>query len=750
MSNFPLKPERRRYTVSGIVQGVGFRAFIYRLATEHNLRGWVQNTSAGVTFEIEGDTKNITAFEAALPQQKPARAIIDRYEFIVIALQNDSGFRIVASDESEDISVSILPDISLCSDCLSEMSDQQNRRYHYPFINCVNCGPRYTIITALPYDRSATSMAGFEMCSDCRSEYEDPTNRRFHAQPIACPKCGPHLELWDEKGEIVSIGDEAIKRAAAAIVDGKIIALKGLGGFHLIADASNEEAVQLLRNRKARKTKPFALMYPTLENAQADCFISTEEKSLLCSAAAPIVLLRHKNPAHIAPSVAPRNPYFGVMLPYTPLHVLLLQNLQRPVVATSGNRASEPICIAENEALECLGGIADLFLVHNRSIINRCDDSITRIIAERAMIIRRARGYAPLAIRMRKHAAQTILAVGGHLKNTIALAKGNRLTLSPHIGDLDTPEACAAHEEAISTMINLYHEKPELVGCDAHPDYRSTQLVQGRFTKTIPVQHHYAHALSCMIDNQIEAPCFAAVWDGAGLGDDGTIWGGEFLNITENGYKRTAHLLSFPLPGGEQAARKPTRSALGVLYAMQASLDSLVLADEEKRLLIKAIERKINTSMTSSAGRLFDAVASLCGLCHENTFEGEAAMALEFTAVANDAIYDFELSGDIVDWRPMMRQILIDLENKTAVGIIAARFHNTLASIIAAVAQRQPSKQILLTGGCFQNKLLLESAIKCLNKAGFEPFYHQQIPPNDGGLAAGQIAAILRNKSERK
>ena len=738
--------ERRRYTIRGAVQGVGFRPFVYRLATERCLNGWVQNNASGVIIEVEGDAENIAVFGLRLQQEKPPHAVIDHFEFRVLPAQNDTGFRIVPSDDSDDISASILPDLAVCVDCLREMNDPADRRHRYPFINCTNCGPRYTIMTALPYDRPQTSMAGFEMCAGCRAEYENPLDRRFHAQPVACPVCGPHLELWDENGAVLAQRDEALKQAVNAIAAGKIIALKGLGGFHLIVDAGNEDAVQLLRVRKHRRTKPFAIMYPSLEAVQTDCFVSGEEEALLCSAAAPIVLLRHRNPASVVSSVAPGNPYFGVILPYTPLHYLLLQELESPVIATSGNRASEPICIDENAARERLDDIADLFLVHNRPIINRSDDSIARIMAGRDIILRRGRGYAPLPIMMKEDADQAVLAVGGHLKNTVAFAKGSRLMLSPHIGDLDTPEACAAHESAAAALIGLYRKEPALVAHDAHPDYRSTQMAQNRFGRCLPVQHHYAHTLSCMIDNRLDAPCFAVVWDGTGYGDDGTIWGGEFLSITEDGYERAAHLLPFPLPGGEQAVRDPRRSALGLLYTVRENPDRLGFEDKEKCLLMQALENKINTPLTSSAGRLFDAVAALTGLCTENSFEGEAAMTLEFAAVEDDGHYDFDVSGSIADWRPMIRQILSDVDGRVPAGIIAARFHNTLAAMIVAAPQQQQQKKVLLTGGCFQNKLLLENAVSRLREAGFDPFWHRKIPPNDGGLAAGQVLAALREK----
>ncbi len=730
--------ERRRYTIQGAVQGVGFRPFIYRLATESCLTGWVQNTSAGVIIEVEGSSENITAFDKRLQPEQPTHSVIDHIGFSVVNPIYDTGFRIVFGDDSNDVSASVLPDLAVCSDCLREMNDVANRRHRYPFINCTNCGPRFTVMTALPYDRPRTSMAGFEMCASCRAEYEDCGDRRFHAQTVACPVCGPHLELWNAKGQVMASRHKALEQAVEAIRDGKIVALKGLGGFHLVCEAMNDRAVQLLRARKHRKTKPFAVMYPSLETVKNDCLVSPEEERLLCSAAAPIVILRHRDAPVVAPSVAPNNPYLGVMLPYTPMHDLIMKDLGRPIVATSGNRASEPVCIDGQEALDRLSGIADLFLLHNRPIINRADDSIARIAAGREMVLRRGRGYAPLPVIMHKEARQTVLACGGHLKNAVAFAKGNRLVLSAHVGDLDTLEACDAHEKAVKGLIDFYRDEPSLIVHDAHPDYRSTRTAQSRLQNCLPVQHHYAHALSCMLDNGLDAPCFAVVWDGTGYGVDGTIWGGEFLNISEDGYLRTAHFLPFPLPGGESAIREPYRSTLGLLYTMGTT------SPEGQELLWQAMKSKINAPLTSSAGRLFDAVAALTGICQQNSFEGEAAMALEYAALKSDCAgtYDFIIKDGLIDWRPMVQAILTaEAADKAQT---ARRFHNTLTAIIVTAAQKQANKLVLLTGGCFQNQILLESTVDALRRAGFDPFWHRRVPTNDGGLAAGQVLAALR------
>ena len=731
----------RRFIIRGAVQGVGFRPFVYRLACEEKLAGWVKNTPQGVVVEIEGDIRHLSLFTARLRREKPLNAVVDHIQETPIHVSGETAFRIIHSSENESVTASILPDFAVCSECKAEINDPSNRRYHYPFINCTHCGPRYTIIRKLPYDRPHTSMAGFKMCAACRVEYDNPLDRRFHAQPIACPDCGPHIELKNAQGEFLAAREEALQQTADAVRAGKIVAMKGLGGFHLIVDARNSTAIQCLRKRKHRRTKPFALMYPSLETLRLDCIVSEEERQLLQSPASPIVLLKKKESSLLSEIVAPDNPYLGVMLPYTPLHMLLLQNLGFPIVATSGNRSSEPICIDEEEALTQLSSLADVFLIHNRPIDCRADDSIVRIMAGQETILRRARGYAPLPLNIKIKAEKPLLAAGGHLKNTTALAIGDRLILSPHTGDLDTVEALTAHTSTIDHLCGLYQVSPETIACDAHPDYASTRMAKKRVGTVIPVQHHYAHALSCMADNGLEGTCLAVVWDGTGYGGDGTIWGGEFLKINDQGYQRAFHFLPFALPGGEKAVREPRRAALGVLYALDMAEDcDLPFTAAEKTVLLQAMRENLNCPMTSSTGRLFDAVAALLGLCPITSFEGEAAMALEFAAEKEvcDKSYDFKIEDGIIDWRPMLSELLADRENA------AIRFHNTLVQIILDVARQTGEKRVLLTGGCFQNKILLEKVVKCLEKAEFQPFWHHRIPPNDGGIAAGQIMAALR------
>lgn len=738
--------KRQRLTVEGTVQGVGFRPFVYRLARELGLSGYVRNTPAGVIIEIEGADTPLATFKKALRERKPPQARFLKLDNKPLTTEGGREFVIRPSEAGDETTALMLPDLAVCDACLREMNDPADRRYRYPFINCTDCGPRFSIITALPYDRPNTTMAGFEMCRACRREYDDPDNRRHHAQPVACPDCGPQLELRNAKGKAKARHDKALLKAAQAVRDGKILALKGLGGFHLVCDARNAAAVAELRRRKIRAVKPFAVMYPALDLARADCTITQEEEKLLTSAEAPIVLLRNTAKLAVAENVAPGNPNLGVMLPYTPLHRLLMSELGFPVVATSGNRADEPICTDEDEAVEALKGIADIFLVHDRPISGRCDDSILRVMRGRATVLRRARGYAPLPIVVKHGFAVPVLAVGGHLKNTVALAVRDRVFLSPHIGDLDTPEACVAHRAVADLLCRLYKAEPENIVHDLHPDYGSTRMAKERGGNVIAVQHHYAHALSCMAENGVKPPCLAVAWDGTGYGTDNTVWGGEFLKIEPGGYERALHFLPFPLPGGDAAALDPKRAALGMVYALEgedAFGRDIGLPGEDAWLMKSALKKNINCPLTSSAGRIFDAVAALTGICTENGFEGQAAMALEFAADPDmTSVYDFKIEDGIVDWRPMLRAILGDVDTGSDPGAISGKFHATLAAIIVAAAKSVGEESVLLTGGCFQNALLLDYAADALEQSGFTVNTHHHVPPNDGGLALGQVMAL--------
>jgi hydrogenase maturation protein HypF len=752
--------ERARAVVRGAVQGVGFRPFVYRLAGDLDLTGWVSNSAQGVFIEVEGPGASLRQFLVRLEREKPPRAIIQSLEFSFLDSAGYKDFSIRDSDEKGAKTALILPDIATCAHCLMEIFQTSNRRYRYPFTNCTNCGPRFSIIEALPYDRPNTSMKSFKMCPGCEREYHDPGDRRFHAQPNGCPSCGPRLELWDSGGNVLSRDDEALHLAAEEIRSGKIVALKGLGGFQLICDARNESVVKRLRKRKRRSEKPFALMYPSLEMARDHCRISELEERLLFSAEAPIVLLQRWSPP-LAPSVAPGNPNLGVMLPSTPLHHLFLRDLGFPVVATSGNLSDEPICTDEHDALVRLGGIADFFLVHNRPIVRPMDDSIVRVVRGREMVLRRARGYAPLPIHL-KTPLPCVLAVGAHLKNSVALSVGHEAFISQHIGDLETSEAHAAFRAVAADLPRLYEVTPEVVACDMHPDYLSTKfaahLVAQLDVPLHPVQHHWAHILSCMAENEVEFPALGVAWDGTGFGTDGTIWGGEFLLAEEKSFKRVAHFRPFRLPGGEAAIREPRRTALGVLYEMggAAALEHEDLApvydfsEVDLSLIRQMLIKELQSPLTSSAGRLFDAVASLAGLRQMSTFEGQAAMELEFAIQpCVGESYPFELKGTSpseVDWRPMIQEILEDVTHGLAPGVISAKFHNAMVEVIVAVARHVGQTRIVLSGGCFQNRYLTERTVQRLLEEGFRPYWHQRVPTNDGGIALGQIVDATRNR----
>jgi len=760
--SLPHPTERRRLTVRGIVQGVGFRPFVFRLATELGLHGWVSNSTIGVTIEIEGKTDDLKRFGDRLRAEHPPHAAIESVESLILDPVGYTDFVVRTSAADGEKTASVLPDLATCPDCLQEILDPADRRYRYPFTNCTNCGPRYTIITGLPYDRARTTMQQFIMCPLCRAEYENPSDRRFHAQPNACPACGPHLELWDPQGTVSAREDDALLRSCEAIRRGAIVAVKGLGGFHLVVDAGNDVAVRRLRERKAREEKPFALMYPHLAAVRAGCEVSEGEERLLVSAAAPIVLLRRQgngddHTGAVAPSVAPDNPYLGVMLPYTPLHHLLMHALDSPIVATSGNRADEPICTDEREALVRLRGIADLFLVHNRPIARYVDDSVVRFVAGRPLLLRRARGYAPGFVRLRQPAG-SVLAVGAHLKNTIAVAIGGNALVSPHIGDLETVQAYQAFHRAIEDVQDIYEIVPRLIACDQHPDYLSTQYAQTRRLRTVAVQHHHAHVLACMADNDLAGPVLGVAWDGTGLGTDRTIWGGEFLRADEQSWTRVAHLRPFRLPGGDQAVVEPRRAALGVLHAIWGSAlwerDDLApvhaFTTDERRILQPMLERGLQSPVTTSAGRLFDAVASLTDLRQRSAYEGQAAMLLEFAAAqsASEDIYAYNVttgtSPIVVDWEPLICAVIEDAMNHLPPSLIAVRFHNTLAEMIVAVARSIAEEKIVLSGGCFQNKYLTERTVARLRDAGFDPYWHRSLPPNDGGIALGQIVAAAQ------
>mgnify|MGYP001197158294 CR=1 FL=1 len=760
------KNGRRRLsaTIFGAVQGVGFRPFVYRLATGMGLTGWVNNSNLGVLVEVEGEQPHLEEFLLRLEREKPPRSFIQGLQYSYLDPVNYESFEIRPSDHSGVKSALVLPDIAVCPDCLKEIFDPADRRYLYPFTNCTNCGPRHSIIRALPYDRSNTTMNSFVMCEECRNEYENPLDRRFHAQPNACPVCGPHLELWDPKGNKLAERNDALPAAAADIVEGKILAVKGIGGYHLMVDARNDAAVERLRQLKRREEKPLAVMYPSLDSARQDCRISEMECRLLLCPESPIVLVEKLSGQNtISNLAAPNNPYLGLMLPYAPLHHLLLRELGFPVVATSGNISDEPICIDNNEALDRLQGIADFFLVHNRPIVRPIDDSVVRFMAGRQQVIRRARGFAPLPIRL-KAKIPPILAVGGHLKNSLAIAVGSNVFISQHIGDLETEPAYDSFKRTARDMQNLYEIKPEIIACDLHPDYISSRFAHAIDRPVFSIQHHYAHILSAMAENELAPPALGVAWDGTGYGPDKTIWGGEFLKITDSGFERTAHFRYFPLPGGETAVKEPRRSAIGILYeifgrdllSMRHLAPVASFSPHELETLLLMLDKSLNTQYTSSAGRLFDAVASLTGIRQQTRFEGQAAMELEFalsdikTDEAYTCVIDNTDIGFSINWETMVKEIIEDLNSHTASGIISAKFHNAMAEVIVDISNRSGQEKIVLSGGCFQNKYLTERTIKRLKENGFQPYWQQRVPPNDGGLSLGQImAAAIMNEKER-
>jgi hydrogenase maturation protein HypF len=788
---------RLRVLVRGAVQGVGFRPFVFRLASELGLVGWVNNSSQGVFVEVEGTHSATQEFLRRLEIEKPPRSFIQSLEASWLDPAGYQDFQIRQSDDQGDKLTLILPDIASCPDCVAEIFDPQNRRFLYPFTNCTNCGPRFSIIEALPYDRSHTSMRRFIMCPECQAEYDNPHDRRFHAQPNGCHHCGPHLELWDPQGHSIAgaqpeipeirsgmarqpqaVDDCALAAAAQAIRSGQIVAVKGLGGFHLMARADADAPLEKLRRRKRRGEKPFAVMLPSLAAAWRYCQVSPTEERLLRSPEAPIVLLRRLSGAQdlgLSPLIAPANPNVGVLLPYTPLHHLLLSRLEFPVVATSGNLSDEPICIEEHEALERLHGIADLFLVHNRAIVRHVDDSIVRIMAGRELVLRRARGFAPLPITLPGvdrvaqgrgalsnenspldlFKARTGLAVGAHLKNAVALAIGPQVFISQHIGDLETAQALEAFRRVSHDLQRLYDSPAAWIASDLHPDYSSTRFADESGLPCVKVQHHVAHVLSCMAENDLQPPVLGVAWDGTGFGTDRSIWGGEFFRITETGSERIAHFKNFPLPGGEIAIRQPRRSALGLLYAAlgTAGFDETDLAPvralsrTEAKALKLMLARGLNSPLTSSVGRLFDAVASLVDLRQSVHFEGQAAMDLEFIlpdAVVNDA-YKFShqpiAPATPIDWRPCLEEILVDHRAGVPKAIISARFHNGLVDAILAVARAAGLERVVLSGGCFQNRYLTERAVEKLTEAGFRAYWHQRVPPNDAGICLGQVVA---------
>jgi hydrogenase maturation protein HypF len=752
--------DRRAIEVSGIVQGVGFRPFIHDLATRLGLNGFVKNQTGGVLIEVEGEGESLDRFCGELITRPPPLARIDGVACSPRDQIGDSEFRIESSEVDRSGAIFISPDVATCDDCLRELFDPRDRRYRYPFLNCTNCGPRLTIVQAAPYDRVRTTMASFAMCEACRAEYEDPRDRRYHAQPIACPRCGPRLAAIDCQGQPIET-DAALALGIALLKDGKIAALKGLGGYHLACLAGDVAAVAELRKRKHRDQKPLAIMVKNVLAARAICEVNRCEEALLTSPQRPIVLLPRRPGAAVAPEVAPGNPDLGVMLPYTPLHHLILNDLGgAPLVLTSGNASDEPIAYNDNDALARLAGIADLFLTHDRQIHLRCDDSVTRILAGSEMSLRRSRGYAPVPIELPSPCGIPILALGGQMKVTFALGRGRHAFLSHHLGDLDYYAAYRAYVEAIAHFERLFALEPELIVHDLHPDYASTRYARQR-EGTVPllaVQHHHAHLASCMAEHGLNEPVIGVAFDGTGFGSDGAIWGGEFLVGDYRGFRRAAHLRYVAMPGGERAIHEPWRMAVAHLRDAGASNDGCVrsMPAATIRTVEQMIEKGFNTPLTSSAGRLFDAVAALVGVRGAVTYEGQAAMELEWlaTGMAASGAYPFECNRArgaefpgamlVVDTRPLIRAVVRDVAQGIPRAMISRRFHTTMVELIACVCDdlRRSTQldSVVLSGGVFMNALLSIEATGRLEAAGFRVYRHGLIPPNDGGLSLGQLA----------
>ncbi|HEY0867788.1 MAG TPA: carbamoyltransferase HypF [Fimbriimonas sp.] len=744
-----------RVHARGAVQGVGFRPFVFRLAQELDLRGFVLNSPQGAMIEVEGFSSDTGCFLSRLRSELPSPAFLTGLESSVLDPVGYRKFEILKSEASGVRTAYVLPDIATCPECMQEVRDPNDRRYRYPFTNCTRCGPRYSIVRGLPYDRPNTSMRGFAMCRACLREYEDPHDRRFHAQPTACPDCGPQLEFWTSAGKVLARGDYALAQAAERIRMGEIVAVKGIGGFHLMVDARNEGAVHRLRDRKRREAKPMAVMVPNLEAARQCAWLDPLEEGLLTSPEAPIVLALARL-SEIAPSVAPENPNLGVMLPYSPLHHLLLDELGFAVVATSGNLSEEPICIDEREALSRFAGIADCLLVHNRPIVRPIDDSVARVMAGRAVVLRRARGYAPLPIPL-EGAKAGVLGVGAHLKNAVALSIAGSVVVSPHVGDLDNLSTRQRMEEEAKSLVRLYEARPSCIAHDLHPDYASTRFAESLETSHAPVQHHVAHAAACLGENELKEPALVVSWDGTGYGADGSVWGGEFFVVDRQEVRRVGCLKPFVLPGGELAVKEGRRSALGAVYTAfgEEGLGWLshwihrAFEPQETRGVLSMLRTGLRCVPTTSAGRLFDACAALGADINVSRFEGDAAMRFEALALGIEGVpYPFaiaERDGTIeLDWTPALAELLRDLSKSLSPSTISARFHEGLAEGIVGVAMKVGLLPVALTGGCFQNRRLLEDTWARLEAVGHRPYSHQRLPPNDGGIAFGQVVCVLR------
>lgn len=761
--------QRARIHITGIVQGVGFRPFVYNLAKRLILTGWVKNTSAGVDIEVDGEKNILDDFIQSLHDEAPPLAYIDTLSATFLPENGFSAFDIIHSETVDGAFQPISPDVAVCDDCLRELFDPHDRRFHYPFINCTNCGPRFTIIKDIPYDRPKTTMSGFDLCPDCAREYQDPLNRRFHAQPLACAVCGPKVMFERLTMRALADSEDAISATRSALSNGEIVAIKGLGGFHLACDATNPAAVKELRQRKQRVDKPFALMMPSMEVVKQHCFVSGDECEALLSSARPIVLLKRKPESNIVEDVSPKQDWLGVMLPYTPLHYLLFfdsfhpsSTLIDPLVLTSGNLSEDPIAIDNDDAREKLSTLADAFLMHNRDIHIRCDDSVVRVFddpdgsetPDHKLIypIRRSRGYSPFPVKLIKGVPQ-ILAVGSELKNTFCITNGDYAFLSHHIGDMENYETLRSFEQGVEHFEKLFRAIPIAIAHDLHPNYLATRYALERAEREglplIAIQHHHAHISACMTEHRLEEPVIGVAFDGTGYGEDGAIWGGEFMIADYKNYQRAAHLEYFPLPGGDAAIRKPARAALALLWSLGMTWDDDFVpvkefSAQELTVLRNQLEKKINTPQTSSMGRLFDAVSALAGGRQTVNYEGQAA--IEFEALADSSVdsYPFLIDDNCVQVQNVLRAIIQDVRMEVPRSRISARFHNGLAdsvlSVVKKISRESSLRSVVLSGGVWQNVTLLHKTLTLLRNNNFKIYIHQQVPTNDGGLSLGQAA----------
>jgi hydrogenase maturation protein HypF len=754
--------ESLRITVRGVVQGIGFRPFIYRLAHEHELAGWVRNTSGSVEIEVEGEEAAVARFVEEIRVSAPPMAKVDEVTSSPIPHQGYAGFKIIESHPEPRQYQLVSPDIATCEACRQEVFSPGDRRHRYPFTNCTNCGPRFTIIEDIPYDRPLTTMKRFTMCPECQKEYDDPLDRRFHAQPNACPVCGPNLTLVDAQG-VLAGGKDTIRSAASLLRQGKILAIKGLGGFLLACDATDSGAVKTLRERKHRPSKPLAVMMSSIQEIRRHCMVSPEEERLLLSPQSPIVLLKWQSEeSSICPEVAPNLKYLGVMLPYTPLHHLLMSEAGCPLVMTSGNLSEEPIAKDNDEALRRLGGIADYFVLHNRDIYAKFDDSVCIVEKDVPRVVRRARGYAPYPFTLPFDPRQ-ILACGAEEKNTFCLTRDRHAFVSQHIGDMENEETLEHFEKTIDLYKKLFRIEPEVIAYDLHPEYLPTKYALELKAKSsglrfVAVQHHHAHIASCMVENSVQQPVIGVAFDGTGYGSDGTIWGGEFLVADFRGFRRVGHLEHVPMPGGAAAIKKPYRMALGYVHALLGpdfplhGLPILGPLDAGEHVVVaRQMDRRVNSPLTSSAGRLFDAVSALAGVRSEIDYEAQAAVELEMLADENQnatAAYPFSLVDEdgcmVVKLGALVGAVIEDVKQGVPASTVSMKFHRTMASMIVdvcrAIAEKTGGKVVALSGGVFQNRLLFRLAVHGLRAEGFEVLTHRLVPCNDGGISLGQAA----------